>query len=290
MMEEQGFLIFVQNQNSTMIKKSVLITGSNSGIGKLTAEIFAQNNWTVFATMRNPEKAGKLAEISNIKITKLDVTDTQSILAAKDNILKTVDSIDLVINNAGYGCYGAFEAATEEQIDRQLAVNVKGVMMMTKTWLPHFRKHKAGMFINVSSVAGLTSYPLASLYITSKWAVEGFTEALYYETKPFNIKVKLVEPGAYKTNFQTSSITWTNDPTIDAYDAMTIPYREMRDKRQDGLPDPKEVAQLIYEVAHDESERLRYLIGEDAEAVMAKRIKEGAEAYRLGVYEGFVGK
>ena len=270
------------------MKKTMLITGSNSGIGKLAAKLFAQNNWNVIATMRSPEKAGSLSEFENIHIYKLDVTDSENISVVRDAVIEKFGKIDLIINNAGYGCYGAFEAAREDQIDRQLAVNVKGVMMMIKSWLPHFRGNKAGRFINVSSVAGLISYPLASLYIASKWAVEGFTEALYYELKPFGISVKLVEPGAFKTNFQTSSITWTDDPDLKAYESITKPYRAMRDKRQAGLPDPIEVARLIYEVALDNSEQLRYLVGEDAHKTLSSRKENGAEKYRQMLYDNFI--
>lgn len=270
------------------MSKTVLITGSNSGIGKLAAETFAQKGWTVIATMRSPEKAGSLQSYSNVHIYPLDVSSSASITANKAKVLNDFKQVDVIVNNAGFGCYGAFEAATEEQIDRQLAVNVKGVMMMCKIWLAHFREKKGGMFINVSSVAGLASYPLASLYISSKWAVEGFTEALFYELKPLNIQVKLVEPGGFKSNFQTTSITWTNDPNISGYDERTQKVRKARDERQDQLPDPIVVAQLIHQVSEDSSDRLRYLIGDDAAKMMAIRREEGAQKYIEQTYQKFI--
>ncbi|MEO1263582.1 MAG: SDR family oxidoreductase [Bacteroidota bacterium] len=261
------------------MNKTVLITGSNSGIGKLTAELFARKGWQVIATMRNTAKAGSLASIKNVHIYELDVTDMGSIQSSQNTILRDFSTIDVVINNAGFGVYGAFELASEEDIDRQWAVNVKGLMMVTKAWLPHFRKNEEGLFINISSVAGIASYPLGSLYISSKWAVEGFSEALYYEVRPFNIRIKLVEPGGFKTNFQTTSITWTADSNIDVYHEKVKATQEWRNARQDKLPDAILVAERIFEAATDPSEKMRYLVGKDAEEMMAFRNEHGAEAY-----------
>ena len=259
--------------------KNILITGSNSGIGKLTAKLFAQKGWQVMATMRDPERAGDLIDENNIHIYQLDVTRSDSIEIAKTSVLRDFGKIDLVVNNAGFGVYGAFELATENQIDRQLAVNVKGLMMVTKSWLPHFRENGDGMFINISSIAGVASYPLASLYIASKWAVEGFTEALYYEVKPFGVRLKLIEPGGFRTNFQTSSITWTNDPAVEVYREKMKAFRNARDERLVDLPDPIAVAQKIWEATNDPSDRLRYIVGEDAERLMSARTENGAERF-----------
>ena len=271
------------------MSKKILITGSNSGIGKLTTELFAKNNWQVIATMRNPKKAGELNGKKNIHIYTLDVTDIASIENAKKNILNDFGKIDVVVNNAGFGVYGAFELATEEEIDRQFAVNVKGMMMVTKSWLPHFRENKAGLYINVSSVAGLASYPFASLYISTKWAVEGFTEGLYYEVKPFGIRLKLVEPGGFRTNFQTTSIAWTNSTNIDVYNEKVSALRKARDERHPNMPDPIAVAEKIFEAANDPTGRLRYLVREDAENMIAYRKGEGAEKYIQQQYQNYVG-
>ncbi len=269
------------------MKKTILITGSNSGIGKITAEYFAEKNWQVIATMRNIEKAGSLATNPNISIYSLDVTDTQSIETAKEAILNDFGKIDVIVNNAGFGCYGAFEPTTESEIDRQIAVNIKGVMMVTKVFLSHFRKNRAGLFINISSIAGLVSYPLASMYVCSKWAVEGFSEAISYELRPLNIRVKLVEPGGFKTNFQLEGISWSHDETMPEYHDITQKTIESRNQRQPDLPDPIAVAEKIFEAANDESDRLRYLVGDDAESYFAKRKEIGAEEYVEMIYQSF---
>ena len=134
------------------MKKTILITGSNSGIGKITAEYFANKNWQVIATMRNLQKVGTLGNHPNIAIYELDVTKTASIEKAKAAVINDFGKIDVVVNNAGFGCYGAFEPTTESEIDRQIAVNIKGLMMVTKVFLSHFRKNKSGLFINLSLI------------------------------------------------------------------------------------------------------------------------------------------
>ena len=270
------------------MNKTILITGSNSGIGKITAEYFAERNWQVIATMRNMEKAGSLKEHPNISIYQLDVTDTESIQKAKDTILNDFGKIDVVSNNAGFGCYGAFEPTTEPEIDRQIAVNIKGVMMVTKVFLEHFRKNRAGLFINISSIAGLVSYPLASMYVCSKWAVEGFAEAIYYELRPLDVRVKLVEPGGFKTNFQLEGISWSHDESMPEYHEATQKTIETRKQRHPDMPDPIAVAEKIFEAANDESDRLRYLVGDDAESYFAKRKEVGAEKYVEDVYQSFI--
>ncbi len=270
------------------MNKTILVTGSNSGFGKLIVEQFASNGWQVAATMRDISKAGSLTEFPNVNTYQLDVTNADSVARAKSVVLQDFGKIDIVVNNAGFGVYGAFELSTEEEVERQFAVNVKGLMAVTKAWLPHFRENQGGMFINISSVAGINSYPLASLYVASKWAVEGFSESLYYEVKPFNIKLKLIEPGGFKTNFQTSSITWTQNPAIDVYDKKLARTKKFRNDRQENLPDPIEVAKLAFRAATDGTDRLRYLIGKDAEKMMNLRESLGAEKFVERQYEEYM--
>jgi len=268
--------------------KSILITGSNSGFGRLIAKGFAEKGWRVAATMRDVSKAGDLTGFPNVHIVQLDVTDPASIQHAKEEILEKLNRIDIVVNNAGFGVYGAFELAKEEEIDRQFAVNVKGLMAVTQAWLPHFRENGGGMFINISSVSGINSYPLASLYVSTKWAVEGFTEALFYEVKPFNIKLKLVEPGGFRTNFQTSSIIWTTNPGITAYDEKMKANIDTRNDRWENMPDPVAVADMVYLAATDETDKLRYLVGDDARKMMEKRNELGAQKYIEQVYWDYI--
>jgi short-subunit dehydrogenase len=247
------------------MKKTVLITGASSGIGKEAAKYFAANNWNVIATMRNPEKETELSSNENILITRLDVQDQDSISTAIETGITKFGKIDTLINNAGYGQFGIFEATAETQIRDQFDVNVFGVMDTIKAILPHFRERKEGTIINISSGAGKFTIPLISLYAASKFALEGFSEALSFELASLNIKVKIVEPGGTETNFsavsneafsQTEKIT-EYDPFIAAAAQM---FQGMRDAK---LVTAIDVAEVIYNAATDGTDKLRYPIGND---------------------------
>jgi NAD(P)-dependent dehydrogenase (short-subunit alcohol dehydrogenase family) len=134
--------------------KTIFITGTSSGLGKLTALHFAKQGWNVAATMRTPEKESELTAYDNIKIFKLDVTDVQQVRVATEQAITAFGKIDVVVNNAGAGCYGPLEFAQESTIDWQFALNVRGPMNIIRGFLPHFRANKGGMFINISSFMG----------------------------------------------------------------------------------------------------------------------------------------
>lgn len=148
--------------------KSIVITGSSSGIGKATAKYFANKGWKVAATMRTPEKETELNLINGISLYQLDVTDEDSITQATERILADFGTVDVVLNNAGYGLMGPFEAATREQVKQQFDTNVFGLMSVTRAFLPHFRSNKAGLFLNVSSIGGRITFPFISLYHSTK--------------------------------------------------------------------------------------------------------------------------
>src|SRR5215203_1194611 len=187
------------------MNKVILITGASSGIGKETAKLFQVKNWRVAATMREPEKAEEIQRIADVETFRLDVTDTDSIKRAITDVLEKFGRIDAVLNNAGYAVVGAFEAATPEQIERQYQTNVFGLMNVTREILPYFRQEKRGIIVNVASVGGRMTFPLYSIYNSTKWAVEGFSEALQYEVEQFNIRIKIIEPGPIKTDFYDRS-------------------------------------------------------------------------------------
>src|ERR1700744_1454487 len=184
------------------MKKTVLITGTSSGFGKESAKLFQKNGWNVIATMRSPEKEEELTQLEDVWVTRLDVQDAGSIEKIITGGIDRFGRIDALVNNAGYALIGAFESATRDQIGRQYAVNVFGLMDVTQAILPHFRGNGGGAIINVSSFGGIVALPFCSLYNSSKFAVEGFSEALSQELAPHNIAVKLVEPGGVQTNFR----------------------------------------------------------------------------------------
>jgi NAD(P)-dependent dehydrogenase (short-subunit alcohol dehydrogenase family) len=187
------------------VPKTVFITGASTGIGRAAVDFFRDKGWNVAATMRTPSDHADLPS-ERVRAFELDVTDPATIKPAVDQALHAFGKIDVLVNNAGYGAFGPFEAATNDQIERQYATNVTGLMFVTREFVPHFREQKSGVIVNISSVAGRATFPFYSLYHGTKWAVEGFSESLNFELAPFGIRVKLVEPGVIKTDFVTRSL------------------------------------------------------------------------------------
>jgi NAD(P)-dependent dehydrogenase (short-subunit alcohol dehydrogenase family) len=251
--------------------KTVLITGASSGIGKATALHFAQNGWNVAATMRRPEQETELSQHPNVKLFRLDVTDAASIRQALADARAAFGGIDAVVNNAGYGAIGIFEAATPEQIQRQFDTNVFGVMNVIREILPYFREKRDGTIINVTSMGGLITFPIYSVYHATKWAVEGFAEALQFELKPFNIRVKNVEPGAIKTDFYDRSMDLFRKDGLTAYDEYQRVTFANSQKAGANAPGPEVVAKAIFRAANDRSFRLRYPAGGQGPMLLALR-------------------
>jgi short-subunit dehydrogenase len=240
------------------MNKVILITGASSGIGKETAKLFQAKSWKVAATMRTPEKAEDLQKIADIETFKLDVNDTDSIKSAIAQTLEQFGRIDAVVNNAGYGLVGAFEAASAEQIEKQFQTNVFGLMNVCREILPYFRERKKGTIVNLASVGGRITFPFYSLYHATKWAVEGFSESLQYELEQFNIRVKIIEPGPIKTDFYDRSQDITRKEGLTAYDYMLDKAMPNLQKAGEDAPDGTVVAQTIYDAVTDDSKKLRY--------------------------------
>ena len=238
--------------------KVILITGASSGIGKETARLFQAKNWKVAATMREPDKAEDLKKIVDLECFRLDVTDLVSIKAAIAGTIEKFGRIDVVVNNAGYGLLGPFEAATQEQIERQFQTNVFGLMNVCREMIPHFREQKSGTIVNISSLGGRVPFPFSSLYNATKFAVEGFTESLQYELEPFNIRMKLIEPGPIKTDFYGRSQDLAKKDGLSIYDHRLEPFLAFMGKGGDDAPDGSAVAKEIYDAVTDKSFKLRY--------------------------------
>lgn len=238
--------------------KVILITGSSSGIGKETVKLFQTKNWKVAATMRTPEKAEDLQRIADVECIRLDVTDIDSIRSAIKETIEKFGRIDAIVNNAGYGLVGAFEAATPEQIEKQFQTNVFGLMNVCREILPYFREQKRGTIVNVASVGGRITFPLYSLYHGTKWAVEGFSESLQYEVRPFNVKIKIIEPGPIKTDFYDRSQDVTTKEGLDAYDSFVNDVLPRMQKAGENAPDGSLVAEVIYNAVTDGSWKMRY--------------------------------
>jgi len=238
--------------------KTVFITGASSGIGRSTARLFQERGWNVAASMRSPDRAGDWIKQDRTLGLRLDVTNGESIGVAMDRAVTHFGAVDVLVNNAGYGTVGPFEASTPEQVERQIATNVTGLMNVTRAFLPHFRERRRGVIVNVASMGGRITFPLYSVYHATKWAVEGFSEALVYELEPFGIRVKIIEPGAIKTDFYDRSLEVLTRPGLTAYDGFVA--RAMRTMQKAGAdaPGPEIVARTIYRAATDGRHRLRY--------------------------------
>ena len=166
------------------MEKTILITGSSSGIGKATAQYFHKKGWNVVATMRKPDAETDLVGLDRVLVTRLDVTEQSTIDEAVKRAIDKFGKIDVLLNNAGYGAYGTLEAFPMDRVRRQFETNVLGLLAVTKAVLPHMRAAKSGTIINVSSIGGKMTFPLGTLYHGTKFAVEGLSESLHYELWP----------------------------------------------------------------------------------------------------------
>ncbi|AJH18300.1 SDR family oxidoreductase [Bacillus mycoides] len=264
-----------------MNKKIAIITGASSGFGLLTTLELAKKDYFVIATMRNLEKqidlisqATKLDLQQNIKVKQLDVTDQGSIHNFQ-LFLNEINRIDILINNAGYANGGFIEEIPVEDYRKQFETNLFGAISITQLVLPYMRKQKSGKIINISSISGKVGFPGLSPYVSSKYALEGWSESLRLEVKPFGIDVALLEPGSYNTN-----IWEVGKQLAENQSDTTSPYKEYMDKIQkhinngnDTLGNPMDVANKIVEIAEARRTTLRYPIGKGVKfMIFAKKV------------------
>ena len=250
-------------------KQTIVITGASSGIGRATVELFSKRGWHVAATMRRPEDHQELSHLKGVSLYQLDVTNETSIREAFKQIVSDHGTMDVLLNNAGYGAVGIFEEASPEQIQRQFDTNVFGVMNVIRTALPYFRKQRSGRIVTVSSVGGQITFPIYSLYHSSKWAIEGFIESLQFELAPFNIDMKLIEPGPIKTDFYGRSQELVRDQPLDVYDGYTEVALHNTNAAGANAEGPDVVAETIWRAATERKKRLRFPAGKQAGLLIA---------------------
>ena len=247
----------------------ILITGSNSGFGKLAALSFARQGHGVIATMRTLEKGDDLratveADGLPIPIRRLDVTDAVSVAEG----IGDPAEIDAVVNTAGFEAWGALELIDDELWTRQLDTNVLGPMRVIRHVLPAWRERGSGTIVNVSSIAGVVGSPFGGAYAASKHALEGLSEALHFETTGFGIRVRLVEPGSFETDFRANVVTvdgWDGSDYVDRAER----FRESRGALSGDGPaaDPQDVADAIVRAALDPDAPFRNFVGDDAQLI-----------------------
>lgn len=246
--------------------KVILITGCSSGFGLLFAARLAAAGHCVYATMRDLTKQDALLQETarrggKVHVRCVDVNQEASIKHVVDEIMLAQGRIDVLINNAGYALGGFFEDLTEEDIRAQMETNFFGVQRVCRLVLPCMRQRNNGLIINMSSIAGQTATLCLGAYNASKWALEGFSESLYYETAPFGIKVVLVEPGSYPTQIFTANAKYGKN-----YLAASSPYYQYTRRIIEFMEgyvrqlkrDPEHVARLVERIINTPNPRLRY--------------------------------
>jgi len=242
--------------------KTVLITGTSSGYGLATARHFHAQGWNVIATMRTP-RAGVLPQSERMRVLALDVTKPESIAAA----LEASGPIDVLVNNAGIGVVGAFEATPMATTRDVFETNTFGVLAMTQAVVPQFRERRSGVVVNVTSSVTLAPMPLAAVYTASKMAIEGFTASLAFELEAFHVRVKLVEPGyCPNTSFASNGGERMQGLIPKAYEPFAQPIFAAFAKPT-MVTTEADVAEAVYRAATDESGQLRFPAGPDAVAL-----------------------
>ncbi|CAN7706102.1 SDR family oxidoreductase [Duganella sp. Dugasp56] len=244
--------------------KTVLITGCSSGYGRETASYFLLQGWNVIATMRTP-RADVLPRSDRLRVLALDVTSADSIAAA----VAACGPVDVLVNNAGIGLFGAFEATPMATVREVFETNTFGVMAVTQALLPQFRERRAGVVVNVTSSATLAPLPMVAVYTASKMAIEGFTASLAHELAAFDVRVKLVEPGYGPTTAFSSNTGPRLEGLIppayapfaqSVFAAFTSPA---------AVTTEADVAEAVWRAASDATGQLRFPAGADAVALAA---------------------
>lgn len=260
-------------------KNTVLITGCSSGFGKTSAAHFVARGWNVIATMRSPK--AELFEANNqLLVAALDVTDQKSISAAITKGIAHFGKIDVVVNNAGIGMFGAHEAVSDQVIRQVFETNTFGVMAVNRAIAPHMRERGSGTIINVTSSVGIAPMPLVAAYTASKYAIEGFSESLAYELGIFGVQVKIVQPGlAPATSFAANSGARADNMIPAAYADYAGRYLKSMQQYPTAYTSAEDVAAVVYTAATDGHARLRYPAGADSVLLAELRQSLDEEAF-----------
>ncbi|WP_029098205.1 SDR family oxidoreductase [Brevibacillus thermoruber] len=255
-----------------------LVTGASSGFGLHTSVALAQAGFRVVATMRSPEKRHDLLQTAEtagvrerIDVRRMDVTDHAGIVQTVEEIAAAYGRIDVLVNNAGFAAGGVVEEVDGDTWRAQMETNFFGTVAVTRAVLPHMRRQRRGKIINMSSVSGRTAFPGYAPYAASKFAVEGFTEALRLEVLPFGIHAVLIEPGAYKTEIWRKGFATIRMRENSPYQPMLEAVLRMSRRTAETAPPPQEVAAAVVKAALAPAPRLRYPLGRGTAAMSLLR-------------------
>jgi NAD(P)-dependent dehydrogenase (short-subunit alcohol dehydrogenase family) len=268
-----------------IMKKTILITGASRGFGKIWAKAFLKRGDNVIATARNIESLKDLTNEygKSILPLQLDVTNRAQCFEVVKKAYQHFGRLDVVINNAGYGVFGAVEEANEQEIRNQFETNVFGTVWISQAAIPVMRNQGSGHIVQVSSVLGIMTVPLLGIYNASKWAVEGITESMAQEIKNFGINTTLIEPIAYNTDFSGDS--GVNSKTINAYDGLRTAVYQQREHMPFG--NPEATTSAILKIVDSENPPLRIFFGNTAlpwvKQVYADRLSQWEQWSELSV-------
>ena len=260
-----------------------LVTGCSSGIGLETAIALGREGHFTYATMRDVKKSGSLDKIVNdeglpIKVLELDVDSEKSVDDAIAKIMEEKGRVDTLINNAGWGMWGAVEDVSIEEFKQQFETNFFSIIRLIQKVATIMRKQKSGNIVNVSSVAGKIGFPVSPAYISSKFALEGLSECIRFELGPFGINVIIIEPGVIKTNFFDSMKMAKKSNSDSVYNEITSKVVSGVKMMAEMGTEPKEVADTIIKSINEEKPLPRYIVGNDAMMFLeAKKMKTDIE-------------
>lgn len=251
--------MLTQNQPEISLRPDrklvILVTGASSGIGRACAEHLNRNGHRVYGTSRKPETD------PGFNLIQMDVTDCDSVKAAVQHILENESRIDAVINNAGFGIAGAIETTSIDEVISQFNANFYGVHRVCQAVLPIMREQSGGIIINISSLGGLIGLPFQGLYSASKYALEGYSEALYKEVLRFGIRIVLVEPGDFATSFTKNRRLSDSSATHPVYGDQFAKTLKVIEADENGGADPIKIAGLMEKILRNPKPRLRYKVG-----------------------------
>ncbi len=256
--EEQGF----------MANKTVLIVGANSRLGKHIVDLFIEANWIVFGTYSQKSKF-PLSQVENFTPISMNLEKSKSInKGIKTTLKRSKSKLDLLINTSGVVYSGPIEAFSEEELRKQMEINFFAAVAIIQNVIPPMKKSGNGTIVNVSSLCGLTSFPLLSMYHASKWALEGFTESIYYELSSLGIKVKLIEPGGIVSDGEYAKVIKPKN-TVEGYEKLTDKVHGT--SWFPSFTEAKDVAYEIFKIATEETDQLRHQIGTETVAFIEER-------------------
>lgn len=269
------------------MSKVVLITGASSGMGELSAQTLAKSGYKVYAGTRNKENVA--STIENITNIYVDVTDTSSMQNAVASIIEKEGKIDVLVNNAGYGLLSTLEDGTDEEIFNQFDVNVFGLIKMTREVLPHMRKAKSGVIIDISSFLGKMGLPLLSHYNASKYAVEGIVDSLRFEVAPFGIRVHSIQAGLFGTNFVKKGLVANAQTTSEdsPYKELVAHFVPIVAKAINEGPSPQAIADAVQNIIEDKNSDIAVAVGAEATTFVPLRKELSDEEFENKIKETF---